>query len=68
MSFASTSPGGEATDRADGSFRAGPARELAEATASLKELMCADAETRGRVDKLARDGVGVDVLGGVLAA
>ncbi len=37
-------------------------------TASLKELMCAAAETRGRVDKLARDGVGVDVLGGVLAA
>ncbi len=68
LSFAPTSLRGDATDRADVSCRAGPARELAQATASLKELMRADAETRGRVEKLARDGMGVDVLGGALAA
>jgi ubiquinone biosynthesis protein Coq4 len=39
-----------------------------EAGVAVKELMRADADTRSRVEKLARDGAGVDVLVGALAA
>jgi hypothetical protein len=39
-----------------------------EAGVPLKDLMRADTETRGRVEKLARDGAAVDVLLGTLAA
>lgn len=39
-----------------------------EAGVPLKQLMRADAETRGRVEKLAREGAKVDVLVGTLAA
>jgi hypothetical protein len=39
-----------------------------EAGVAVKELMRADADTRRRVEKLARDGAGVDALVGALAA
>jgi ubiquinone biosynthesis protein COQ4 len=39
-----------------------------EAGVPVRDLMCADADTRGRVEKLARNGADVDVLIGLLAA
>jgi hypothetical protein len=38
-----------------------------EAGVPVRDLMRADADTRSRVEKLARDGAGVDVLVGALA-